>query len=565
MRADQLPYSSLFSGSRATEVNLPFEKSVQLSLERAKAIVQSYAFQIEDVLETPSAALWNMHIDPIMLIDGGAATYASIQVNLTAGTLSEYLKGQPYLRKTIEDILAFRVLAHYCLTEVGHGLDAINMETVALALPEGGFDLHTPSESAAKMMPPTSPIGMPSVAIVFAKLQGDKQNYGIRPFVVPLSDGSKLFHGIRTRVLPMRGGSAPVNHSLTYFNHVKLPQSALLGPMNSLPPGAEAERQNFLAVIWRAATGALALGGMGISALERAAYIAGRYSQHRMIGSVANPSPIIQFRTQHTPVLVALAQAMVSKEFWKFSIRMFTDPSVEHRVKHAYAAVFKATVIHHSQTANLELSERLGARGLFQFSDIVSQYNVVRGISIAEGDILGLCIRLVSELLLGRYSLLPSTNPSSLLARHESGVFSELKDLLKQADHHRGDTFNRFILPQCERMVRAIGHRMAFDAAVSAGLDSRVTDLYLASAMKQDAAWYILGAHLTLTDQYIQEDRAIQAALPYLNEWLEATDVGPYVQNPVLSPQHWQSFVEKLPVHEAPRVRASVDFFPARL
>lgn len=176
------------------------------------------------------------------------------------------------------------------------------------------------------------------------------------------------------RLLPQRGGSAPVNHSITYFDHVKLPQKALLGSMAPLPSSPDAARANFLAVIWRAATGALALGSMGVSALQRAAYIVGRYSQQRKIGPAPSSNSIIHFRTQHTPVLVALAQATVSKEFWKFSIDMFTDSHLDSRERHAYATVFKATVIHHAQTSNLDLSERLGARGLFQFSDIVSQH-----------------------------------------------------------------------------------------------------------------------------------------------------------------------------------------------
>lgn len=38
------------------------------------------------------------------------------------------------------------------LTEVGHGLDARNMETTATLLPDGGFELHSPSWAAAKLV-----------------------------------------------------------------------------------------------------------------------------------------------------------------------------------------------------------------------------------------------------------------------------------------------------------------------------------------------------------------------------------------------------------------------------
>ena len=40
--------------------------------------------------------------------------------------------------------------AQYLLTEVSHGLDALNLETTATLLPDGGFDLHTPNDGAAK-------------------------------------------------------------------------------------------------------------------------------------------------------------------------------------------------------------------------------------------------------------------------------------------------------------------------------------------------------------------------------------------------------------------------------
>lgn len=39
------------------------------------------------------------------------------------------------------------------LTEVGHGLDAVNLQTQATLLPDGTFDLHTPHGGAAKYCP----------------------------------------------------------------------------------------------------------------------------------------------------------------------------------------------------------------------------------------------------------------------------------------------------------------------------------------------------------------------------------------------------------------------------
>jgi alkylation response protein AidB-like acyl-CoA dehydrogenase len=102
------------------------------------------------------------------------------------------------------------------LTEVGHGLDARNLETTATLLPNGGFELHSPTPGAAKCvtsltvfkfcadsarcMPPTTPrSGLPTVAVVIARLIVDGENRGVRPFLVPLSDGREMCKGVTAK------------------------------------------------------------------------------------------------------------------------------------------------------------------------------------------------------------------------------------------------------------------------------------------------------------------------------------------------------------------------------
>ncbi len=107
--------------------------------------------------------------------------------------------------------------AQYLLTEVARGLDAINCETTATLLPNGDFDLHSPTEGSAKfvlsiriqiecstfrhrMMPPTGPFGgIPRVAIVIARLIVEEQDHGLRPFVVALGDGKQMCKGVTSR------------------------------------------------------------------------------------------------------------------------------------------------------------------------------------------------------------------------------------------------------------------------------------------------------------------------------------------------------------------------------
>ncbi|KAK7024974.1 acyl-CoA dehydrogenase NM domain-like protein [Favolaschia claudopus] len=525
-----LPHHPLFS-DKPFEGYLTYDQRVHLSVARAKAIVDAYALTVHDVA-TLTQPFWDMHTDRAMAMDTGAGTLVTIQINLAAGTLVKHLK-QPTIKRLVDDILSFRVMwvASLTLNEVAHGLDAVNIETTATALPDGGFDLHSPNPGASKIMPPTSPCGVPAVGVVFAKLVVKGQNFGIRPFVLPFNDGKNMMPGITAKLMPPREGAPPVYHSITSFTHVKLPSHALLGPLGSRSADLALIRANYQDTIWRTSVGGMALGASVLPAMERSAYIAGRYSQRRTVG-VPNSSkriPILFFRTQHAPILITLAQTFVAKAFLKVALASFTDTSVDLRVRQAWATIVKATLVDHSKTATLVLSSRCGAQGLFAHNEICSQH-----------------VRLASELLQARYHVPKSTHPSSPLARHEDGLFAENRAILNQVGGHRSADFNNLVLPKSEVIVRAIGHRMAYDAAIDANLDKTITDLYLASTVTLDAAWYAEHADCGSAKQDKALNEAVSAALPCLDDWLERTGAEAYSQVPILSDANWKHFTDGL-------------------
>lgn len=86
----------------------------------------------------------------MLIYDGAAATLLTIQYNLVLGTLARYAPRQPHLLPLMQDLLSYRKLGQFMLTELGHGLDAENLETTATLLPSGEFILRTPSPRAAK-------------------------------------------------------------------------------------------------------------------------------------------------------------------------------------------------------------------------------------------------------------------------------------------------------------------------------------------------------------------------------------------------------------------------------
>ncbi|KAG1769849.1 acyl-CoA dehydrogenase NM domain-like protein [Suillus occidentalis] len=559
----QLCQSNLFK--RRSEL-LSRDARVVLSYERARAIGLAQGITLLDTLNL-TQKFWDMHIDPIMVLDGAASTLLTIQYNLVAGTLAQYAATtRPDLISVVKDILRWNVIGQFCLTELGRGLDIFRMKTSATLLPTGEFDLHTPLPSDAKFMPPTIPVkGLPCVAIVFAQLYVNGECRGPRPFLVNINDGYHMCNGVTSKLLPPRGGSNPVNHALTSFNHVCLPPSALLGDL------AKSDRmhQDFMSSIWRVAVGSLALGSIAIPDLQMSSYIAARYFQRRHVTSVyGNPSPILSYRTQQLPLMHAIAQAFVLKALYKWAIEQFMDRNLDARVRHGVAACCKAVMIQHAQTANCSLSERLGAQGLFEYNRLSTFYSEMRGVSIAEGDILGLSMRLVEDTLAQKYKLALSTHPDAPLALHEVSLFDDATETISSTSDFT-QAFMQFVQPRCQMMVESMGHRMAYDAAVDQGVSQCLVDLYLVNAIKTDAAWYVERGMYTRKAIVHMEDAALSAALPRLDELFAAMEIEPYVSSPIISDQSWEEFSGTLPVYGAPQVevpaRPTLIFERARL
>jgi hypothetical protein len=161
---------------------------------------------------------------------------------------------------------------------------------------------------------------------------------------------------------------------------------------------------------------------------------------------------------------------------------------------------------------------------------------------------------LAAELLLGKYEMPPAQNPSSLLAMHEQGLFTECRTAAAQittsSDSHRSVEFNNAILPRCQSLIEAIGHRMAYEAAVAAGIEPDLLALFEAGCILQDSSWYVQHANLTREEVFERESRALSAVLPRLETLLEGTGAEEYVDAPILSQTAWEAFEDSLETFE---------------
>ncbi|GAW05888.1 acyl- oxidase [Lentinula edodes] len=469
--------------------HLSKDESVSLAYQRAKLVVRTYRLTAADV-EHCSPKFWSMMTDPICSLDIAMFTILAAHVGLTIGTLSRHLKRRPDLRPLVDRLLRFDTVGIYLLTERGHGLDAFNIETTATKTKDG-FILHTPREEATKFMPASTPsFGIPKVALVNAKLIVDGQDRGAR--------------------LPTRSGTNPLDFSITQFNNVQLPPTALVASdITDLGP-PERPLEAWWDEVWRIQLGTMAVPAPWINALKATAFIGGRYSMHRSIIGKTSNTPIISFRTQQWPVLNATAVAMVMDNWFPRSIKFAMTDTTDDRVRHAMSVIVKATVCRHFQRCVPEMAERCGAQGTFE-------HNYMAKI---ENDVITRTL-------------------------HSSNAL----EILRFLGDHRSESFNSLVLPQSQAVIEAIGHAMAYAAAGEAKIPQPILDIYECSVIRQDPAWYSENVGLNRMAQRRREDAAVKAALPNLNAYLDALRIEDYVSAPIVSDEGWKKYVDSLPRH----------------
>ena len=159
---------------------------------------------------------------------------------------------------------------------------------------------------------------------------------------------------------------------------------------------------------------------------------------------------------------------------------------------------------------------------------------------------------------MGRITLPRSRNPQSRLARHEAAAISELKSRLKGGSgSHRDPQVEPAVLPLCVPVMQAIGHRMAYDAAIEASVDPVLIDIYLASVILTDPAWYSEttepAVHLSRSQQLEMQLNVCKKGVARLEEWLAKLEVEPYVLAPIVSEEKWDAHEQRLVTFSAPQ------------
>lgn len=481
------PWRKLFSTEpfRFREGLSPDERAA-LSYERLHLINDALDSPEDFVVDVERLAALHEWVGPV---DAGLGTVASIHYNLFLGSLLDHTAGPD---RDLREFAELRRTGTFLCTEAGHGNSAAQLETTATYdRTTGEFVLNTPHAAARKFMPNTSPTGGPKTAVVAARLIVDEKDQGVFLFLTPLSDDAGLpMPGVEIRRLPQTA-TAPVDHCVTSFDHVRLPQEALLQsdhgtltPEGVFTSSIGSPRKRFLRSIGRVTTGKLCMSGYSLGVTRHALAVAVRHAHTRQTSGVSarGSVPLFAHRSHHTPLLDAIATTYAATLLHRAAVRQWAQATESERENgERFAAIAKGWITWRARAVMTECRERCGAQGLFLANGIAGQLAANEGTITAEGDNLVIWVKAAGEMLLGHFTPKASQGAAPEGRELDDPVF--LQDLLADIEriwHQRararlrsgraGDPLNRWnttVTPALE-LVDAYAHRQAAHALLEA-------------------------------------------------------------------------------------------------
>ncbi|MFF8914535.1 acyl-CoA dehydrogenase [Streptomyces sp. NPDC015032] len=483
------PWRKLFSTEpfRFREGLSPDERAA-LSYERLNLINDALEKPEDFVADVERLAALHEWVGPV---DAGLGTVASIHYNLFLGSLVDHASGP---ERDLGEFASLRRTGTFLCTEAGHGNSAAQLETTATYdRATGEFLLHTPSAAARKFMPNTSSTGGPKSTVVAARLITDGEDRGVFLFLARLSDDDGLpMPGVEIRRLPQTA-TAPVDHSITSFDHVRLPYDALLQsdhgrltPEGDFTSSIGSPRKRFLHSIGRVTAGKLCMSGYSLGVTRHALAVAVRHAHTRRTSGVTagGSVPLFAHRSHHAPLVDAIATTYAATFLHRAAVRQWaraTEPERENAER--FAAIAKGWITWRARAVMTECRERCGAQGLFLANGIAGQLAANEGTITAEGDNLVIWVKAAGEMLLGHFT--PKERHEAEPGDRDLGDPAFLQDLLADIEriwHQRartrlrsgaaGNPLNRWnatVTPALE-LVDAYAHTQAAQALLDAAV-----------------------------------------------------------------------------------------------
>lgn len=343
-----------------------------------------------------------------------------VQFGLFGGSIY-FLGTEAQRRELLPAVVTLENPGCFAMSEVGHGSDVANLETVARWQPETRtFVIHTPSEAARKDW-----IGGAAVhartATVFAQLEAHGQRQGVHAFVVPIRDADgALLPGVRAGDSGLKMGLNGVDNGRLWFDEVVVPETALLArfaKMNAegaYESAIENPSRRFFTMLGTLVGGRVSVASAAVSGGKVALAIAVRYaSVRRPFGAgEASDRALLTYPTHGSRLLVPLATTYVHTMAVGALRRKFaetqmpfagiTDPPRDTRVLEAEAAALKVLTTKHAVRTARACREACGGQGYLAVNRLPDLCADLEIFTTFEGDNT-ILLQLVAKSLLSEH------------------------------------------------------------------------------------------------------------------------------------------------------------------
>lgn len=284
----------------------------------------------------------------------------------------------------------------FAMTELGHGSNVRDLETIARYDPTTEqFIIHTPTESARKEY-----IGNAArhgqMATVFAQLEIEQERYGVHAFLVPLRDrAGKLLPRIRIEDNGEKMGLNGVDNGRIWFNHVRVPRTALLNRFATVTPEGHyessiaGEAKRFFTMIGTLVAGRIGIAGAALSAAKSGITIAVRYAaRRRQFGPPGQPERILlDYQTHQRRLMPLVANAYALDFAIKYLMQRYTERTEEDsREIETLAAALKAFSSWNTTQTLQTAREACGAQGYMAVNRIAALKADTDIFTTFEGD-----------------------------------------------------------------------------------------------------------------------------------------------------------------------------------
>ena len=187
----------------------------------------------------------------------------------------------PFMKK-VDDLTH---MGCFCLTELGFGNNAVEMETTAtFDESKQEFVINTPTTLSHKYWI-TNGACHSNYSLVFGQTIVKGKNEGVNCFIVRIRDDTmKPCKGVFIEDMGMKMGLNGVDNGRLSFKDVRVPREAMLNKLNDVLPDAtfkssvERRSQRFFKVTDRLISGRLCISAMTQSGAKLALYHAIKYS-----------------------------------------------------------------------------------------------------------------------------------------------------------------------------------------------------------------------------------------------------------------------------------------------